>query len=405
MAYQPYRGRKRHRGLRILLKILAAVLAVCVLGFLVFPNVFQITPEGLTIHFFWRQDEVRSDDNPPASSVSPSPSLQTASPSSSLPASPSSSAQREQISKIYALNLPVAALGDDTAADYYIGLVETTHINALVLDMKTEDGLLSYRSSLSAAQDAGAVADWADAAESAIARFKEENIYLIARISCFKDDLIPRKIHSSAIVTSNDILWLDTQYHAWLDPYSEESVTYISGVISELSALGFDEILLDHLTFPDNGRLSLINYGAQDEGGAGRITALSSFVDAVKQQNSDLRICAVMDYTTCTEGASLTTGQALSSLQYSLDRFIFSVPADQSMSAAYEACFTGLKSFLPTLDLETGVVPMIASPADSGADSAGEVLLNSIGTAGGQDGLGYILTNPQGRYPASGLSY
>jgi len=405
MKYRPYKGRRKRAGFALFVKVLAGLIVAAATVVLLLPGTVTLTPDGIMLNFSWLQPQ-----NPPPESASPS-APPTPSDQSSLSPSPSSpepsvseEPTQEPAEKLYTVFVPASALADPARVEEYVQLVQNTRINALVLEMKTADGLLSYHSGLAQAQTAGAQAGGTDAVESAIERFRQENIPLIAQVSCFQDNLMPRKNKETAMVTANQVLWLDTDYTSWLNPYSASATDYLAGVVSELHALGFGEVLLTGLSFPDNGRLSLIDYGAQDEGGAGRYTAIGSFVDRLRQENPELRISALMDYTACTEGANPETGQSVSSLQYSLDRFFFAVP-DEAMADTYTACKTGLEAAAGQVDLEAAVVPIIASPADAQSDGAGEVLQNSIGTAGGQDDLGFMVTHSEGIYPEGAFIY
>ncbi|UQT49148.1 putative glycoside hydrolase [Flavonifractor plautii] len=145
--------------------------------------------------------------------------------------------------------------------------------------MKADDGSLGYISGLALAIQAEASA--ADPAlNAAIQLLNGGEVYTVARVSCFRDNLVPRSDMSLAIHT-NAGNWRDSGDTRWLSPANESARQYVVGVCRELAALGFDEILLDNWAFPTDGELGWIkadaNYPAD-----GRTAALEVFLEEVR---------------------------------------------------------------------------------------------------------------------------
>ena len=70
-------------------------------------------------------------------------------------------------------------------------LVEETELNSIVFDVKWDRGYVFYNTDIELFQDTGAVTKYYDI-DIVIGEMKERNIYSIARIVLFKDDVIPR---------------------------------------------------------------------------------------------------------------------------------------------------------------------------------------------------------------------
>ena len=186
--------------------------------------------------------------------------------------------------------------------------MEAAGATAALFDMKADDGSLGYISGLALAIQAEASA--ADPAlNAAIQLLNGGEVYTVARVSCFRDNLVPRSDMSLAIHT-NAGNWRDSGDTRWLSPANESARQYVVGVCRELAALGFDEILLDNWAFPTDGELGWIkadaNYPAD-----GRTAALEVFLEEVRAGLAEFPEVKVSLVTT----ASAAAGRAVESGQ------------------------------------------------------------------------------------------
>ena len=139
--------------------------------------------------------------------------------------------------------------------------IQAAGANAVVLDMKQDNGRLGYASSNGLAAEIGANSA-AEAVNQAIQTLAQEDIRLIARVSCFRDHrLAERKDY--AIETNPGRRWCDLDGVRWSNPAKPAVREYLVGIMKELAALGFDEILLDHWGYPSRkeGHLEYIKKG------------------------------------------------------------------------------------------------------------------------------------------------
>jgi len=155
------------------------------------------------------------------------------------------------------------AVNEEMMANY-INLCETTELNALVLDIKEDHGYVTIpienenypvnRNILM--EDMGDL----------IADLKSRNIYTIARVVCFKDPRWASKNPHLALRDKAGNQWTDRKGTGWLNPYMRENWEYIAELCLRAAELGFEEIQLDYVRFPADGKLSEIDYGpAGDE--------------------------------------------------------------------------------------------------------------------------------------------
>ena len=141
-----------------------------------------------------------------------------------------------------------------------IDVARTTEINALVIDVKDDRGLMLYRSSVPLVREIGA--DTVMPMPMARVRamldtMRAHGIYPIARIVVVKDPVLAEGKPEYAIRRADDPSkpWLDKNGKPWLDPHHPEVWLYSADIAREAVDLGFSEIQLDYVRFPDENRL------------------------------------------------------------------------------------------------------------------------------------------------------
>jgi len=140
-----------------------------------------------------------------------------------------------------------------------IRVAKTTEVNALVIDVKDDRGLVLYRSRVPLAREIGA--DTTNPMSLARVRalldtMRAHDIYPIARIVVVKDPLLAKARLAWAIKRRSDLQpWLDKNRIPWLDPHHRDVWKYAADLAEEAYDLGFSEVQLDYVRFPDEKRL------------------------------------------------------------------------------------------------------------------------------------------------------
>ncbi|QST02749.1 putative glycoside hydrolase (plasmid) [Pontibacillus sp. ALD_SL1] len=131
-------------------------------------------------------------------------------------------------------------------------LLDETELNALVIDVKEDDGFLTYDSDVELVNEYGSdERTFIRDIKSKMNELKERNIYTIARIVTFKDPYIALKNPDWAMKRASDGgVWKDKSGVAWVDPYKEDYWRYPIEIAKEAAKLGFDEIQFDYVRFP-----------------------------------------------------------------------------------------------------------------------------------------------------------
>lgn len=133
-------------------------------------------------------------------------------------------------------------------------------LNAVVVDMKDDFGLLRYPSQNSIARGRNAIRPIFDA-DSLIARMHRHGVRVIARMVCFKDDYACN-YSDFGVMRSGGGLWADAGGAHWLNAFNERTWYYLIDIAQELEEVGFDEIQLDYVRFPTDGDvLNCVFYG------------------------------------------------------------------------------------------------------------------------------------------------
>ena len=151
-----------------------------------------------------------------------------------------------------ALYLSMYGIGDKTLRSNALKLLDTTELNALVIDVKGDRGLIPYRSAITLVADVGAqrVITIGDLPQL-VAQLHQRGIYIIARIVVFKDDLLSRARPALALHARDGTIFRDREGLAWTNPYSHDVWAYNIGIAVEAAKAGFDEIQFDYVRLPD----------------------------------------------------------------------------------------------------------------------------------------------------------
>lgn len=137
---------------------------------------------------------------------------------------------------------------------YYAFEMSGTGRNAMVLQLKTAGGYLSYQSGV-ALTDSYGVNGGADIRASVL-EMKEQGIYLVAELSCLLDDAMAQRNVPLALKNSAGGVLTDGS-GSWLDPRNQDVRSYLTELFAEVAAMGFDEVLLSGVAHP---KATQINY-------------------------------------------------------------------------------------------------------------------------------------------------
>ncbi len=390
--YSSYKGKKLSTQI---IKWTLITLGVLALAFVIFFFVLQrfitYTSDGVRVDLPW----VSQVSQPPPPLDSPPP-IVTGAPESSpavtpTPAPTPTPTPAKLDNKLSAITLPSSALTDPAQLETYIALVSSTDINALMIEMKAPDGKLYWDSAFQMPKTAKAASPDIDIA-AVVKKLRDGGVpHLIARVSVFRDNKIPRFFTSTSIKTKSGYMWLDNNNRPWLNPYSEESAEYMTAIISELSQFGFDEIALDNLQFPTAGKVSMVYYG---ESPPGKDTAIASFLTKLKSAvGSNAQLSCFVDYRSVSDADFTAAGQNLNLLLPLVSRVY--IDCSKATAANFGDAYASISQKFPDL-LPNAFVPVIPSPEKTSA-AAGRTLNGDLDKFARDRSLGWIVDGE--KYP------
>ncbi len=180
-----------------------------------------------------------------------------------------------------ALYLTFYGIGDRSLRESAIRLIRETELNSLVIDVKGDRGMITYKSSIPLASEIGAqkLIILKDMGET-IRTLREKGIYTIARIVVFKDNLLAAARPDLAVTTQDGKVWRDRENLLWVDPSKKDVWDYNIRIAEEAAKQGFDEIQFDYVRFPDRRGLKFQIQNTQEE----RVKSITGFLSEAKKR-------------------------------------------------------------------------------------------------------------------------
>jgi hypothetical protein len=160
--------------------------------------------------------------------------------------------------KVKALYLTVYGVAVPRIRDAALAVIEKNNLNALVIDIKGDSAFIPFKVDLPLAEEIGAQKTiLTKDMRATVAALKEKNLYLIARIVVFKDNILGTAKPELAVKTKGGGIFRDRERLRWVDPFKKEVWDYNIAIAKIAADLGFDEVQFDYVRFPDNRGVSL----------------------------------------------------------------------------------------------------------------------------------------------------
>ncbi len=179
-------------------------------------------------------------------------------------------------------------LTDSTAGsermEEIISHMDETELNAVVIDVKNDEGKLALALDSEKLQTLGVSAGTIQDLPGLVRELHDHGIYTIARIVCFRDphmaevrpDLMEQKADGS--------LFYDHSGMSWVNPYKQEYWEYLDAVAEGCAEAGFDEIQLDYVRFcTEKGMQSVVHADAD----CGKTEIITEFVQFMSDRMAE----------------------------------------------------------------------------------------------------------------------
>lgn len=146
-------------------------------------------------------------------------------------------------------------LEDVNKLEKILGIIEATEVNAVVIDVKNDLGLVAWKSDIEIVNTVGS--NWNTPMKNfsvLMDYLKSKEVYTIARIVAFKDPYFAENKPDHSIQLSAGGVYKDKAGFAWVNPFDEYVWKYVVAISQEAALRGFDEIQYDYIRFPDNAK-------------------------------------------------------------------------------------------------------------------------------------------------------
>ncbi|WP_407674799.1 putative glycoside hydrolase [Planococcus massiliensis] len=173
-----------------------------------------------------------------------------------------------------------------------VDLIDTTDLNAMVIDFKEDMGYLTYKPEEgSPLAKLGIGQPFIKDPRAVLERMEEKKIYPIARVVVFKDSELANAKPELSFVEGNGV-WKNGRGESFVNPFLKEVWDYNVQIAIEAAKLGFKEIQFDYVRFPegfekraDTLQYSMGEYADSDlDPVQRRVEAVTDFVAYAREQ-------------------------------------------------------------------------------------------------------------------------
>lgn len=179
-----------------------------------------------------------------------------------------------------AVYLTAYGIGSATLRRDALKLIDDTELNALVIDVKGDRGLVPFRSAALIAAGLPQTTITVPDMPALMKTLHSHGLYLIARIVVFKDEPLAAAHPQWTVHDAHGAVWKDREGLSWIDPFRREAWERNLALAEEAAQLGFDEVQFDYLRFPDATGLVFSEPDTEER----RIAAINGFLDAAQQR-------------------------------------------------------------------------------------------------------------------------
>ena len=173
-----------------------------------------------------------------------------------------------------------------------VDLMETTDLNAMVIDLKDDFGNLTYiPADDSPLKKLDIGKPYISDPDAMLKEMADKEIYPIGRIVVFKDSVLAKK-RPDLSFTDGDKVWKNGRGEAFVNPFMKEVWDHNVDIAIEAAKMGFKEIQFDYVRFPEgfekrHDQLSYTfeNYEDSDlDPVKRRVDAITDFVEYAREQ-------------------------------------------------------------------------------------------------------------------------
>jgi len=242
------------------------------------------------------------------------------------------------------VNISMVYLTRETAMDGakltdYLENVKKLGYNSVVIELKDEAGNIYFATKNEMAAKVGAVSQSQIDISSLISKIKEAGLTPLAEIHAFKDKTATKNSDAKIKYQGKEgWSWFDSANgKPWLNPYSDAAQGYITSLATELVDLGFENIVVSSIMFPQVSSFKFADFGSKEQT-VSHADVLAQYTASLKtalnQKDATLFLC--YDAVQAENENNGVYGGANPSFSFSADIFVpaLSLNADNGVQLA-----------------------------------------------------------------------
>lgn len=179
-----------------------------------------------------------------------------------------------------------------SAFERLLKLIDSTDLNAMVIDIKDDFGYLTYKPQEdSPLFKMGIGQPYIKDPRKMLETLEEKNVYPIARVVVFKDSVLAKQRPELSFMDGNEV-WENGRKESFVNPFMKEVWDHNVDIAIEAAKMGFKEIQFDYVRFPEGfeKRHETLKYSMEDYSESEldpvqrRVEAVTDFVAYAREQ-------------------------------------------------------------------------------------------------------------------------
>ena len=187
--------------------------------------------------------------------------------------------------KVKGVYLPAYVVGNDEKFPLIFENIKKSNINAIVVDVKDELGRITFKMDNDFVRDMKTIEPQIKDIDTFIKQCKDNNIYLIARVSSFIDEYAGvRNYKNLALRRKDGKLYKDNSGYYWLNPYNEQVQQYLVEIGKGCAKAGFDEVQYDYFRFSADGAMRNVVFDESETNGRTKIEIITEVAQILSKE-------------------------------------------------------------------------------------------------------------------------
>lgn len=197
--------------------------------------------------------------------------------------------------KVKGIYVPAYVAGDEKRFMPILENIKNSCINTIVVDAKDEIGRITFKMDNEYVRSKKTTEAQIKDIDAFIKLCKENDIYVIARISSFFDKYITKLNKDLAIKTKSGKYYEDNNGWYWLNPYNEEVKKYLIEVGKGCAKAGFDEVQYDYFRFSADAGMRNVVFSEEETKGRTKIEVISEIAQDIYKELAKENIYVSID--------------------------------------------------------------------------------------------------------------